>query len=184
MGKLLKQQRRGKGSVAYAAPSHRYKEELTYLKFEGVERNGSLRGQVISFTDDPARGALLMEVLFENGMRHMFLAPEGIAIGDEVYSGSEAKIGLGSVLPLARIPEGAPIYNIEMTGSPKDSGFKTKEIFIEECNKYATVNQKSLTKDSDYLICSSYEDNSTKVQKANKLKVPIITYEDFIKQIK
>ena len=114
MGKLLKQQRRGKGSVAYRAPSHRYKEELTYIKFDGTERNGSMRGQVVQFIDDPARGAILMEVLFEDGSRHRFLAPEGIAVGDEIQSGSEAKIGLGSILPLSRIPEGASIYNIEM----------------------------------------------------------------------
>jgi large subunit ribosomal protein L2 len=114
MGKLLRQQRRGKGSVAYCAPSHRYKERLDYLKYEGVERNGTLRGQVVRFTDDPARGALLMEVLFEDGKRHNFLAPEGIAIGDEIQSGPQSKIGRGFVLPLFRIPEGASIYNIEI----------------------------------------------------------------------
>lgn len=114
MGKLLKQQRRGKGTVAYKAPSHRYKEELTYLKFEGTEKQGSLRGQVVQFIDDPARGAILMEVLFENGMRHIFIAPEGIAIGDEIQSGAGAMLGLGNILPIYRIPEGASIYNIEM----------------------------------------------------------------------
>lgn len=114
MGKLLRQQRRGKGSVAYHAPSHRYKEKLTYLKYEGTERGGSLRGQVVGFTDDPARGALLMDVLFENGARHRLLAPEGIAIGDEVQSGSQSKIGRGFVLPLSKIPEGASIYNVEL----------------------------------------------------------------------
>jgi large subunit ribosomal protein L2 len=114
MGKLLKQQRRGKGSVAYRAPSHRYKQELEYLPLTGTERSGSLRGQVITFIDDPARGAILMEVLFENGVRHLFIAPEGIAVGDDIFSGADAKMGLGCCLPLGRMPEGASIYNIEM----------------------------------------------------------------------
>ena len=114
MGKLLKQQRRGKGSVAYKAPAHRYKEELSYLKFIGTEKQGVLRGQVVKFIDDPARGAILMEVLFENGARHVFLAPEGIAIGDEIQSGADAKVGLGNILPLSSIPEGASIFNIEL----------------------------------------------------------------------
>ena len=114
MGKLLKQQRRGKGSVAYHAPSHRYKEELGYLKFIGTEKSGSLRGQVISFIDDPARGALLMDVLFEDGQRNAFIAPEGIAVGDEILSGADAKLGLGNCVPLSKIPEGASIFNIEM----------------------------------------------------------------------
>jgi large subunit ribosomal protein L2 len=115
MGKLLKQQRRGKGSVAYRAPSHRYKEDLAYLGFGATERTGTLRGQVVRFIDDPSRGALLMEVLFEDGTRHRFLAPEGIAIGSEFHSGAQSPLGLGCCLPLSRMPEGAPIYNIEMT---------------------------------------------------------------------
>jgi len=120
MGKLLKQQRRGKGSVAHRAPSHRYKEELAFRKYEGIERTGSLRGQVVQFIDDPARGAILMEVLFTDGSRTAFIAPEGARIGQEIQSGATAQIGLGNILPLSSIPEGAPIFNVEL--DPGDGG--------------------------------------------------------------
>ncbi|MCX8194616.1 MAG: 50S ribosomal protein L2 [Candidatus Micrarchaeota archaeon] len=120
MGKLLRQQRRGKGSVAYRAPSHRYKADLAFRKLDEIERNGAVRGEVLSFVDDPARGAILMDVLFEDGQKLHLLAPEGIAVGQEVWSGAQAKLSLGSCLPLSKIPEGSMIYNIEMV--PGDGG--------------------------------------------------------------
>ncbi len=120
MGKLLKQQRRGKGSVAYKAPSHRYKAELQFRKYVEQEKAGSVRGQIVGFIDDPARGALLMQVLFEDGQLTYMLAPEGAYVGQEVCSGASAKLGLGNCIPLLKIPEGAPIYNIEM--APGDGG--------------------------------------------------------------
>lgn len=115
MGKLLKQQRRGKGSPAYRAPSHRYKVDLAYRPYDEVERAGFMRGQVLSFVDDPGRHAVLMEVLFENSQKSLLLAPEGIAVGDHMGTGGTgASLELGSVLPLSKIPDGAYIYNIEM----------------------------------------------------------------------
>jgi len=120
MGKLLKQQRRGKGSVAYKAPSHRYKAELAFRKYDEGEKTGSIRGQVVGFTDDPSRGAILMQVQFEDGSFSFMLAPEGACLGQEVWSGANAKLGLGNCIPLSRIPEGAPIFNIEM--NPGDGG--------------------------------------------------------------
>ncbi|VVB99134.1 50S ribosomal protein L2 [uncultured archaeon] len=132
MGKLLKQQRRGKGSFAYRATSHRYKAELAHLKYDDLERHGVRRGQVIGFVDDPARGAILMQVLFEDGMLNFMLAPEGAYIGQEVFTGAEAKLGLGNALPLSRMPEGASIYNIEM--APGDGGK-----LVRTPGSYATV---------------------------------------------
>ncbi|MCX8197168.1 MAG: 50S ribosomal protein L2 [Candidatus Micrarchaeota archaeon] len=120
MGKLLKQQRRGKGSVAYHAPSHRYKVDLQFRKYDEKEKNSAIRGQVVGFVDDPARGALLMEIKFEDGSTSHFLAPEGAYVGQEIFSGALAKIGLGNCMPLSKIPEGAPIFNIELT--PGDGG--------------------------------------------------------------
>ena len=132
MGKLLKQQRRGKGSVSYRAPSHRYKNELAYLRYDDLERSGARRGQVVDFIDDPARGAILMDVLFEDGIKNAFLAPEGAFLGQEIFTGSKAKMGVGNVLPLSRLPDGAPVYNIEM--APGDGGK-----LVRTAGSYASV---------------------------------------------
>ena len=122
MGKLLKQQRRGKGNVslAYAAPSHRYKVELKYRMIDSREKTGYIPAKIIDFIDDPARGAVLMRVLLDDEKEEYLLAPEGAQLGTQVYYGTKGAQVAGSVLPLAVIADGTYIYNLELT--PGDGG--------------------------------------------------------------
>jgi large subunit ribosomal protein L2 len=120
MGKRLKQQRRGSGSPAYRAPPTRYKTDLNYRTYDDIEKTGVLGGNVLAFVDDPGRDAPLIKVRYENNESGYLLAPEGIAIGDTVEVGAQAKLKLGSVLPLYRMPDGAYIFNIER--NPGDGG--------------------------------------------------------------
>ncbi len=111
MGKPLIQQRRGKGSPAYTAPSHHFFTKLKYpKKIEG-------RGEVIKFIDDPGRTSLLVEILMENNQVIYNLATEGMKIGDEI----RINRGLaGDISEVGTLKEGTPIYNIELR--PKDGG--------------------------------------------------------------
>ncbi|MEM3399664.1 MAG: 50S ribosomal protein L2 [Candidatus Micrarchaeia archaeon] len=120
MGKHLRQQRRGKGSPTYRRPSHRFVSDARYRKYDALEKEGSFLGYVRDFVDDRARDPLLMDVVLENGENLMLIAPEGIKAGDTIEMGIKAKPTLGSVLPLAAIPDGLPIYNIEL--NPGDGG--------------------------------------------------------------
>ncbi|MCX8198136.1 MAG: 50S ribosomal protein L2 [Candidatus Micrarchaeota archaeon] len=142
MGKLLKQQRRGKGSVAYRAPSHRYKADVAFRRYDEAEKTGFVRGQVLEFVDDPARGALLMHVMFENGEERMLLAPEGAYVGQEIRCGAEAGISAGNCLPLSKVPEGFMVFNIEMV--PGDGGK-----LVRAAGSYATIASKE--KDKVYI---------------------------------
>jgi len=120
MGKPLNQQRRGKGSPAFAAPSHLYRIDSAFRGYDAVEKEGAIRGEVISFIDNPIHSAVIMAVKTEDGKTSFMIAPEGIAIGDEIEFGKKAEIGIGNVLPLSEIPDGTPIYCIEIT--PGDGG--------------------------------------------------------------
>ncbi len=113
MGKMLIQQKRGKGSSAYRRPSHRFFTRLTYRNYDEKERNAFVSGQITRFIDDPARTAILMEVKLETGEQLHLLAPEGARLGDTFQQGTTAQIAFGNVLPLSKIPEGIPIFNIE-----------------------------------------------------------------------
>lgn len=113
MGKRLKQQRRGSGSPSYRSPGSRYKMDLEYRSYDDIEKAGAMSGTVMSFLDDPGRDALLMKIKYENNESGYLLAPEGIALGDEIDVGSQGRLVLGSVLPLYRVPDGAYIFNIE-----------------------------------------------------------------------
>ncbi|RLG59228.1 MAG: 50S ribosomal protein L2 [Candidatus Hydrothermarchaeota archaeon] len=120
MGKRIISQRRGKGSSTYRAPSHRYKAEIKYRKYDEIEREGVIKGEIIDFIKDPGRSAPLAIVRFEDGAKIPMLACEGVKIGDEVMCGAKASISHGNVLPLKNIPEGTPIFNIER--NPGDGG--------------------------------------------------------------
>src|SRR3989338_2338427 len=124
MGKRLKQQRRGTGHPRYKSFANRGKVDLNYRSYDDIEKTGVLRGKVLEFIDDPMRDSLIMKVKYDNGEEALLLAPEGISIGDYIEAGAQAKLTLGSVLPLYRVPDGAYIYNIER--NPGDGGRMVK----------------------------------------------------------
>lgn len=115
MGKPLNQQRRGKGSPSFRRPSHRF---VSSAKMPIYKEN--IRGEVLGFVDDPSKQTLLMEILCEDRTKHYMLAPEGIKIGDMVYFGSGAEVKTGNILPISDLPEGTPIFNVEL--NPYDGG--------------------------------------------------------------
>lgn len=117
MGKRLRQQRRGKGSNAYRKPPNRFKADV---KFFNRMHSAKANGEVIEFIDDPGHGAPLMLIKYDDNTENMLLAPEGIKIGDRIQEGNGAELTLGSVLHLGEIPDGMPIYNIEVL--PGDGG--------------------------------------------------------------
>lgn len=120
MGKRLKQQRRGSGSPTYRFPKTIGHVNLSYRSYDDIEKTGVLRAKVLELVDDAGRDSLLMRVRYDNNEEGYLLAPEGIMVGSYVEVGSQAKLTLGSVLPLYRIPDGAYIYNIER--NPGDGG--------------------------------------------------------------
>jgi len=120
MGKKLIQQKLGKGSPSYRRPSNRCKADVEYRSLDDIEKTGKLSGQIIDFIDDPARNALLMEVKFENNEKNILIAPEGAMIGEVIEVGVGAGLRFGNVLPLSSVPDGMPVYNIEIT--PGDGG--------------------------------------------------------------
>jgi large subunit ribosomal protein L2 len=132
MGKRLKQQKRGSASPRYRNPPTRFKENLSYRNYDDIEQTGVLRGKVVTFIDDPGHTSLLMAVEYENDEVGILIAPEGIAVGDEIYVGSQGRLKMGSVLPLYRIPDGAYIFNIER--NPGDGGK-----MVKSAGSYANV---------------------------------------------
>jgi large subunit ribosomal protein L2 len=117
MGRRIQGQRRGRGGPTFRAPSHRYKAELSHKKDE--ERD-TISGEIVDIEHDPARSAPVAAVEFEDGDRRLVLAPEGVTVGETIQVGVSAEIKPGNTLPLAEIPEGVPVCNVE--SSPGDGG--------------------------------------------------------------
>jgi large subunit ribosomal protein L2 len=117
MGKRLISQNRGRGTPTYRSPGHKFKGAMKHPR---VDDNETVYGTVIDIVHDPARSAPVVKVSFDNGEERLILAPEGISIGTKIACGISAEITPGNILPLAEIPEGIPVCNIE--SKPNDGG--------------------------------------------------------------
>jgi len=115
MGKRLIQQRRGRTKSKFNSPSHRFKGEIKYQK-----DNKNISGVVEDIIHDSGRTAPLAKIKTKD-KSVLIIAPEGIKIGDEIkFTDNKKEIVNGSISTIGKIPEGTPIYNIEL--SPGDGG--------------------------------------------------------------
>ena len=76
-------------------------------------------------------------------------------------------------------------YLIEMTGSPVNCGWKTKDAFLLDVQKFAQVfNSKMNTKTQiDYLVTCNMKSETAKMARAKKLGIPVVTYTEFMELI-
>ncbi|PIP52437.1 50S ribosomal protein L2 [Candidatus Beckwithbacteria bacterium CG23_combo_of_CG06-09_8_20_14_all_47_9] len=71
--------------------------------------------RVVSLEYDPNRSAFIALLYYADGEKRYILAPEGLAVGHEVLSGPTAAPKPGNALPLANIPVGSQVHNLEIT---------------------------------------------------------------------
>ncbi len=70
--------------------------------------------EVVSIEYDPNRTALIALLVYRDGEKRYILAPQGIKAGDEIITSAQAPVEVGNRLPLAKIPVGAFVYNVEL----------------------------------------------------------------------
>jgi large subunit ribosomal protein L2 len=70
--------------------------------------------KVATIEYDPNRSAYIALVVYADGEKRYIIAPVGLKVGDVVVSGSDADIKVGNTLPIANIPVGTIIHNIEL----------------------------------------------------------------------
>jgi large subunit ribosomal protein L2 len=63
---------------------------------------------------DPNRSARIALLAYADGEKRYILAPDGLKVGDRVQSGKGSEIRAGNALPLANIPDGTVIHNVEL----------------------------------------------------------------------
>ncbi|OPY31469.1 MAG: 50S ribosomal protein L2 [Methanomassiliicoccales archaeon PtaU1.Bin124] len=113
MGKNLRQQRRGRGGMNYASPSHRHVGEIK-LPLATLKS-----GKIVDIMHAPGRLCPVAKVDF-GGESIIMLAAEGIMVGQNVSVDGAGEIKAGNVLPLSAIPEGTLVFNME--ARPGDGG--------------------------------------------------------------
>ena len=95
---------------------------------------------------DPNRSAHIALILYADGERRYIIAPQGMRVGDEIFSGKDAVIKAGNCLPLTNIPIGSVVHCIEIKpgGGAKlarSAGASVQLIAREDI--YATIRLRS-----------------------------------------
>ena len=71
-------------------------------------------GTVASIEYDPNRTSNIALINYADGEKRYIIAPKGLKVGDKIESGENADIKVGNSLPLANIPEGTIVHNVEL----------------------------------------------------------------------
>ena len=100
----------GRITVRHRGGGNRRKYRIIDFKRE----KAGVPAQVLTLEYDPNRSAHIALVQYEDGEKRYIIAPNGLKVGDSVVSGPEADIIAGNALPLANIPVGTFIHNVEL----------------------------------------------------------------------
>ncbi|GAB4035773.1 50S ribosomal protein L2 [Spirosoma gilvum] len=71
--------------------------------------------EVLTVEYDPNRSARISLVKYADGEKRYIIAPQGITVGQTIMSGEGATPDVGNALPLAAMPIGTIVHNIELT---------------------------------------------------------------------
>ena len=100
----------GRITVRHHGGGNKQKYRIIDFKRQKME----MPATVMTLEYDPNRSANIALIQYEDGVKAYILAPEGLKIGDQVLSSAAADIKPGNCLPIANIPVGTIIHNIEL----------------------------------------------------------------------
>jgi large subunit ribosomal protein L2 len=86
-----------------------------YRVIDFKRRKDGIPAKVATIEYDPNRSANIALLHYVDGEKRYILAPQRLQVGMTVMSGEQAEIQVGNSLPLARIPTGTVVHNVELT---------------------------------------------------------------------
>ncbi|MBU3111711.1 50S ribosomal protein L2 [Clostridium lacusfryxellense] len=88
------------------------KQAYRIIDFKRIK--DGIPAKVSTIEYDPNRSAYIALVVYADGDKRYIIAPVGLKVGDVIVSGADADIKVGNTLPIANIPLGSTIHNIEL----------------------------------------------------------------------
>lgn len=132
----------GKITVRHHGGGH--KKQYRIIDFKRNKDNVPAKVATIEY--DPNRSANIALLHYADGEKRYIIAPKELQVGQVVVSGTEADIKIGNALPLANIPVGTLIHNIELKpgkgGQLVRSAGASAQVLGKE-GKYVLVRLKS-----------------------------------------
>src|ERR671931_786781 len=106
------------GRDAYGRITSRHRgggAKRLYRKIDFKRQKDGIPAKVASIEYDPNRTAYIALLHYADGEKRYILAPSRLRVGMTVVSGDNADIAVGNSLPVARIPTGTVVHNVELT---------------------------------------------------------------------
>ncbi len=100
----------GRLTVRHRGGGHKRRYRIIDFK----RTKDDMAATIMTIEYDPNRSARIALVQYEDGEKRYIIAPNGIKVGDKVYSGPESDIKSGNCLPLVNIPVGTMIHCVEI----------------------------------------------------------------------
>ncbi len=128
----------GKITVRHRGGGARRKYRIIDFK----RRKDNVPAKVATIEYDPNRTANIALLHYVDGEKAYILAPLGLKVGTTLMSGEKAEIKVGNCLPIANIPVGTEVHNIELYpgkgGQMVRSAGNSAQLMAKE-GKYATL---------------------------------------------
>ena len=110
-----KHRKKGRNNRGVITSRHRgggHKRLYRQIDFRRDKRD--IPAQVVAVEYDPNRNARIALLHYQDGEKRYILCPGGVGVGTTVIAGEEAPFENGNALPLAKIPLGTDVHNIEL----------------------------------------------------------------------
>ncbi|GAA4064994.1 MAG TPA: 50S ribosomal protein L2 [Bacilli bacterium] len=104
--------RNNQGRITVRHQGGGHKRQYRVIDFK--RNKDGIPGRVATIEYDPNRTANIALINYADGEKRYILAPKGLQVGQEIFSGEDADIKVGNALPLKNIPVGTTIHNIEL----------------------------------------------------------------------
>ena len=105
----------GRNSYGRVTVRHQGGGNKQYIRLVDYKRNKlAIPGKVSAIEYDPNRTARLALIVYADGEKRYIVAPLGLKVGDTILAGPQAEIRTGNSLPIANIPVGTMVHNIEL----------------------------------------------------------------------
>lgn len=129
---------RGRMTVRHQGGGHKRRYRL--IDFKRNKHDVPATVQTIEY--DPNRTARIALLAYADGEKRYILAPDSLKVGDRIVSGTNAAPEVGNALPMANMPLGTLIHNIEMTpgkGGQIVRSAGTSAQLVAKTERYVTV---------------------------------------------
>jgi len=112
---MTKRRHGGRNSYGRVTVRHRGGGHRRFIRIVDFKRDKrDIPAKVAAIEYDPNRTARLALLNYPDGEKRYIVAPLGLKVGDTVVAGPQAEIRPGNSLPLANIPVGTMVHNIEL----------------------------------------------------------------------